>query len=99
MPPRSDPTSPLTASELALLARLECRPLPRGPALEAVLGVPASAALRLVRRLRDEGWLSLGAVSRPPPDACACITYLQIDWSRTAAEALEARLRQDPAIL
>jgi hypothetical protein len=99
MPSRPDPPPQLTANELRLLARLEGRPLPRGSALEAVLGVGSAAALRFVHRLRRQGWLAFGAVARAPPGACACITYLQIDWSRTSGEALEASLRADPAIL
>ena len=99
MPPRPDPPPQLTANELALLARLEGRPLPRGSALEAALGLGSAAAMRLLRRLHRQGWLAFGAVARAPPDACACITYLHVDWSRAAAQMLEDRFRQDPAIL
>ena len=98
MSARPDPPQ-LTANELALLARLEGRPLPRGPALAAALGVPAGEALRLIRRLQRQGWLTLAALVRPPPAACACITYLQVDWSRITADRLEDRLRADPSIL
>jgi hypothetical protein len=99
MSPRPDPPPSLTANELALLARLEGRPLPRGPALAAELGVRTSAALRIVRRLRRQGWLAFAAVARPAPGACVCISYLVVDWSRTAGAALEARLQQDRAVL
>jgi len=99
MPPRSDPPPQLTATELALLARLEGRPLPRGPALEAELGIGAGPTLRLLRRLQRQGWLKFGAVARAPPDACACISYVQADWSAASAVTLEDRFRDDSAIL
>jgi hypothetical protein len=98
MPSRPDPPPQLTASELRLLAKLEGRPLPRGPALEAALGVSAAAALRLVRKLRRAGLLAFAAVTRPAPGACACISYLQIDWSLTTSQTLEDGFRRDPAI-
>ena len=56
----------------------------------------AAAAMRLVRRLRRQGWLAFAGVVRPPPGACACISYLLIDWSRTSGEVLEDRFRSDP---
>jgi hypothetical protein len=99
MPPRPDPPPSLTETELALLARLEGRPLPRGAALAAALGISTSAALRIVRKLRGQGWLAFAAVARPTSDACASISYLVADWSRTSPGALEDRIRQDPAIL
>jgi hypothetical protein len=88
----------LTVEELRLLAQLEGRPLPRGPALEALLGVQVPAAMRLVRRLQRQGWLVFGAVARAPA-ACTCISYLLIDWSRASEEVLEDRFRRDPDIL
>lgn len=88
----------LTAEELRLLARLEGRPLPHGPLLEALSGVQAAATLRLLRRLRRQGWLVFGAVARAPV-ACACISFLQIDWSRASGEVLEDHFRRDPDIL
>jgi hypothetical protein len=99
MPPRPEPPPSLTANELSLLARLEGRPLPRGPALAAELGGRTAAALRVLRRLRRAGWLAFAAATRPAPGACVCISYLLVDWSREADEALEARLREDPAVL
>jgi hypothetical protein len=99
MPPRTDPLPSLTANELALLARLEGRPLPRGGALAAALGVSTSAARRILRKLRGQGWLAFAGVARPTAHGCACISYLAADWSRTARQTLEDRLRQDPAIL
>ena len=99
MPPRTDPAPQLTPNALALLARLEGRPLPRGPALEAVLGVRAATALRLMHRLRRDGWLTFATVHRTSRGDCACISYLSIDWSLTGPETLEARFQVDPAIL
>jgi hypothetical protein len=99
MPPRTDPPPSLTAKELGLLARLEGRPLPRGAALAAVLGVSTTTALRIVRKLRRQGWLASAAVARPAPHDCACISYLLVDWSRATVETLEDRLRRDTAVL
>jgi hypothetical protein len=98
MPPPSDPPR-LTADELRLLARLEGRPLPRGPALQALLGERTPSALRLVRKLRREGVLAFAAASRSPPGGCVCISFLQIDWSRGSMDALEDGFRRDPDIL
>lgn len=89
----------LTAAELQALARLEGRPLPRGRALEARLGLSPAAARRMIHRLRARGLLTITGAGPPPPGGCACVTYVHLDWTQARAEALEARFRDDPAVL
>jgi hypothetical protein len=100
MRPGSDPEVLLSREDLRLLARIEGRPLPRGEALGAQLGLGAAAARRLIARFRRLGVLGFAAAVRMPRGACECVSYLRIDWSGVAdPDALEDRLRCDPAIV
>jgi hypothetical protein len=99
MRPGLDPTVALSREELRLLARIEGRPLPRGEALGAELGLSQAGARRLIARFRRLGVLGFAAAVRFPREVCDCISYLRIDWSRIDQAGLEDRLRQDPAII
>jgi len=99
MRPGSGPTVALSQEELRLLARIEGRPLPRGQALGAELGLSQAGARRLIARFRRLGVLGFAAAVRFPREVCDCISYLRIDWSRIDQRTLEDRLRRDPAII
>jgi len=90
----------VTLDDLRVLARLEGRPLPRGQALADALGVSPATAWNHVRRLRRIGALTFVSLVKLRPDACECITYLQLDAAGPGdLDALDRRLAADPVIM
>ena len=88
----------LSLDELRVLAKLEGRPLPRGPGLAEALGLSPNAAWRRVRDLKRLGAMAFVSPVRLPPGTCACVTYLKINGAHTGSlDLLDEWIAADPA--
>lgn len=90
----------LSLDELRMLARLEGRPLPRGPELADVLGVSPSAAWRRVHDLKRLGALSFVSPIKLPSGTCECVTYVKINGAHLGGlDLLDEWIATDPATI
>jgi DNA-binding Lrp family transcriptional regulator len=88
----------LSLDELRVLARLEGKPLPRGPDLADVLGLSPNAAWRRIRDLRRRGVLAFVSPVRLPEGMCECVTYLKINGAHVGSlDRLDEWIAADPA--
>lgn len=86
-------------ADLAIMARLEGKPLPTVQDLARMFDVSQTTAFRIVSRFKQSGILRLVDQVRLPDSICHSIVDLRTRMSnaRIIAE-LEARLRSDPHI-
>jgi DNA-binding Lrp family transcriptional regulator len=86
-------------SDLALLARLEGKPIPTVEELADLLKVSKSTAFRSMNRLKRSGMLKLVDRVLTRPGLCECIANLRTSLTdKGAVNRLEARLRLDPFV-
>jgi DNA-binding Lrp family transcriptional regulator len=86
-------------ADLAIMARLEGRPLPTVVELAQMLEVSQTTAFRIITRFKQSGLLKLVDRVRLPADVCHCIADLRTRLTDGGAlERLEARLRNDPCV-
>jgi len=86
-------------ADLAIMARLEGKPLPTVVELAQMLEVSQTTAFRIITRFKQSGLLKLVDRVRLPADVCHCIADLRTRLTDGGAlDRLEARLRDDPCV-
>lgn len=86
-------------ADLAIMARLEGKPLPTVVELAQMFDVSQTTAFRIITRFKQSGLLKLVDQVRLPIDVCHCIADLRTRMTDGAAlDRLEARLRDDPCV-
>jgi len=86
-------------ADLAIMARLEGKPLPTVAELALMLDVSQTTAFRIITRFKQSGMLKVVDRVRLPVDVCHCIADLRTRLTDGAAlDRLEARLRDDPCV-
>ena len=86
-------------ADLAIMARLEGKPLPTVVELAQMLEVSQTTAFRIITRFKQSGLLKLVDRVKLPADVCHCIADLRTRLTDGAAlDRLEARLRDDPCV-
>ncbi len=86
-------------ADLAIMARLEGKPLPTVMELARMFDVSQTTAFRIIARFKQSGMLKLVDRVRLPDNVCHCIADLRTRLQNGPdLERLEARLRDDPAV-
>jgi DNA-binding Lrp family transcriptional regulator len=87
------------AADLAIMARLEGKPLPTVQELAELFEVSQTTAFRIITRFKQSGMLKLIDRVVLPRDVCHCIADLRTRLTDGGAlKALEARLKADPNV-
>ncbi|USQ94207.1 Lrp/AsnC family transcriptional regulator [Caulobacter sp. RL271] len=87
------------AADLAVMARLEGRPLPTVHELAEMLGVSSTTAFRIIARFKRNGMLKLIDRVVLPGDICHCVADLRTRLlTGLDLDRLEQRLREDPYV-